>query len=145
MKRLTDPYEKYISSFPEAYRGKDKSYRLDSGIVMEKLGAYEDLEENGKMLILPCKRGDRVWRIVQTVGGEVFVVKGFVRDIIIAINTMPIDQESITKEFYFMAEGDIQTQMHHNIWLKFEEFGKTVFFNEDDAKSALEKKMKGKL
>lgn len=45
MKRLTDNYEKYISRFPEGYFGKRKSYPINTGVVYEKLGYYEDLEE----------------------------------------------------------------------------------------------------
>lgn len=44
MKRLTESYEKYISRFPKELRGETK-YRMDSGIVYERLGAYEDLDE----------------------------------------------------------------------------------------------------
>ena len=32
--------------------------------VCNKLGTYEDMEEQGKMLILPCKPGDTVYLLV---------------------------------------------------------------------------------
>lgn len=31
--------------------------------VFEKLAAYEDLEEQGRLIVLPCKVGDVLWRI----------------------------------------------------------------------------------
>lgn len=30
-------------------------------IVLDKLGEYEDLEEDGRLIRLPCKVGDKVW------------------------------------------------------------------------------------
>lgn len=34
---------------------------IEELIVAEKLKYYEDLEEQGRLLILPCKVGDKVW------------------------------------------------------------------------------------
>lgn len=34
-------------------------------LLVQKLGEYEDLEEQGKLLKLPCKVGDTVYRISQ--------------------------------------------------------------------------------
>lgn len=37
----------------------------DTFIAMQKLGRYEDLEEEGRLIKLPCAEGDVVWTIVQ--------------------------------------------------------------------------------
>lgn len=34
-----------------------------SGPQVDRLAAYEDAEEQGLLVMLPCKRGDKVWRI----------------------------------------------------------------------------------
>lgn len=36
---------------------------MKSGIIYERLGAYEDLEEDGKLIKLPCAIGHRVYEI----------------------------------------------------------------------------------
>ena len=36
----------------------------DIGDILGKLAEYEDLEEQGLLLRLPCKIGDLVWRII---------------------------------------------------------------------------------
>lgn len=37
----------------------------DTFIVMQKLAHYEDLEEEGRLIKLPCAEGDVIWTIVQ--------------------------------------------------------------------------------
>lgn len=37
----------------------------DTFIAMKKLSYYEDLEEEGRLIKLPCAEGDVVWTIVQ--------------------------------------------------------------------------------
>ena len=38
--------------------------------ILNKLGEYEDLEEQCMMIMLPCRVGDRVWRIFNVTGRE---------------------------------------------------------------------------
>lgn len=33
-------------------------------MILEKLAEYEDLEEQGRLIKLPCKVGDTVWQIM---------------------------------------------------------------------------------
>lgn len=127
MRRLTDSYEKYSSTWPKEMRGK--GYSLESCVIVEKLGAYEDLHDNGKLLVLPCKRGDTVWRIIATLGGEIIIKKGIIKDIMISIH-----EESMTQEFYFVPEGSFSEVMHYQNWISFDEFGKSVFVDYEKAK-----------
>lgn len=53
-------------------------------LLIEKLGKYEDLEEQGLLLRLPCKKGDIVWELCECDDGvfrifpmEVKVVAAF--------------------------------------------------------------------
>lgn len=63
MNRLTERYDEYIAHIPKEYIGKNTGYSLNSGIICEKLGAYEDLEEQGLLVKLPCQIGETVYRI----------------------------------------------------------------------------------
>lgn len=63
MERLTERYEEYAANFPKELKGNRKKYPMNSGIIYEKLGYYEDLEEQGLLLKLPCKVGDTVYAI----------------------------------------------------------------------------------
>ena len=45
--------------------------------VYEKLKRYEDLEEQGRLMVLPCKVGDTVW-CIDNKKVEPFVVKEFI-------------------------------------------------------------------
>lgn len=65
MQRLTEKADEYF------HKGGIKYYPKDKGLnkaICNKLGEYEDLEEQGLLLRLPCKVGDKVWHIIH---GEV--------------------------------------------------------------------------
>lgn len=58
MERLTNRFsdgEAFIPNYVSDLYGKGK--------VAEKLAYYEDLEEQGRLICLPCKVGDTVWYI----------------------------------------------------------------------------------
>lgn len=72
MDRLTVDYGKKFSPFRYAMKdGSDaeigyfKNYDAfySHMLIVQKLGEYEDLEEQGLLLRLPCKVGDTVYRI----------------------------------------------------------------------------------
>lgn len=71
MERLTEMNEnKTVHFYPECFEkcgGVGYSKKCDScdllDRVCDKLGEYEDLEEQGKLLKLPCAVGDRIYRI----------------------------------------------------------------------------------
>lgn len=69
MKRLTKPYKniengKYINIFPDCTLGE----------IVERLAYYEDLEEQGRLIILdiedihPCKHCDVGWGSISSEG-----------------------------------------------------------------------------
>ena len=62
LKRLTENFKKYAARFPEGYFGDANGYPKN-GIVYERLGYYEDLLETGKMVMLPCDIGSKVYMI----------------------------------------------------------------------------------
>ena len=69
MNRLTENIEKYI----EAYQLPPFGIEVDGTVellqeVSNKLAEYENLEEQGLLLRLPCKVGDKVYRYVEKKG-----------------------------------------------------------------------------
>ena len=70
MERLTDKNAVGNYFYPKCFEkcdGFGASSKCDNCEIMtrvcEKLGKYEDLEEQGRLVKLPCKIGDKVWHI----------------------------------------------------------------------------------
>ncbi len=70
MKRLTKRSEKGYAHYPKCFEepclgiGNCLDEKCDSmSEVCEKLATYEDLEEQGLLVRLPCKVGDTVYRV----------------------------------------------------------------------------------
>lgn len=92
--------------------------------VLEKLAEYEDLEEQGKLLKLPCVVGDTVYRVSR--------------------NGIYIDSCQITG----FAKYDSIKSMCYTVYIDPDEediiaisdFGKTVFLTQEEADAALKKR-----
>ena len=82
-------------------------------LMVQKLGEYEDLEEQGLLLRLPCKVGDTVYHIEDNEINK-FVVYSF--------DIRPLQQ------FVCNYEG---------ISLNFKNFGKTVFLTKEETEQKL--------
>ena len=70
MEKLTDKNTVGNYFYPKCFEkcdGLGASSKCDNCEIMtsvcEKLGKYEDLEEQGRLIKLPCKIGDKVWHI----------------------------------------------------------------------------------
>ena len=65
MNRLTKTYKDgtygIVNDLPRA----ETSYTFER-LLIDALGKYEDLEEQGRLIKLPCKVGDTVWKIKAT-------------------------------------------------------------------------------
>lgn len=57
MERLTERIEEHYIERQERLNGKIVGKQM----CLDKLGEYEDLEEQGLLLRLPCKVGDTIW------------------------------------------------------------------------------------
>ncbi len=101
--------------------------------VIKKLADYEDLEEQGFLLKLPCKVGDIVYFISERTEKQgrrksvtEFVDRGEVDNI--ALGSAMIPQITVCDSNY--------------AWITFdsiEDFGKTVFLTQTEAEEALER------
>lgn len=105
--------------------------------ILEKLGAYEDAEEQGLLRRLPCKVGDVVYAITSPFNLGI--------DMEDELDVFECVVESIA----FYRNGLHQIRLYHKGkfvgWLvRFTDLGKTVFLTREEAENALED-MKGKV
>ena len=124
MKRLTDKNDVGNYFYPKCFEkcdGLGASSKCDNCEIMtsvcEKLGKYEDLEEQGRLVKLPCKIGTEVyditwWDNVQ----EKVVVKG-------KAYYRTVHKHKITKLPFTYSDID--------------DFGKTVFLTKAEAEQKL--------
>ena len=84
--------------------------------VIDKLAEYEDLEEQGRLVILPCKVGDTLYRLVPNLYREYVEIK---------IAQFVINKNGI----YFMTDKGVS-------WSA-DKIGKTVFLTKSEAEQKL--------
>nr|DAJ42867.1 MAG TPA: hypothetical protein [Caudoviricetes sp.] len=93
----------------------DKYTNCDGGYcTIEKLAAYEDAEEQGLLIRLPCKVGSNIYLITDD-GVDV----AYCREIRVADEEMYIESNTFCN------------------WISFEKIGKTVFLTEAEAEAKL--------
>lgn len=97
--------------------------------VLQKLADYEDLEEQGRLIKLPCKVGDVVYAYCSEFGILPYTVDCIVID------------EHITYQCSSYSEpiGDCPSECLDKIEPDISEFGKTVFLTQTEAEQKLKK------
>lgn len=131
MERLT----KVIGCWDESkiYDISNELYKLNisradkTKMILQKLAEYEDLEEQGRLIKLPCKVRDKIFLDFAGFGKDVdkFTVKDFHLDCFKDGETILFcDYESNDRTF----SGQIDVM----------EFGKTVFLTKSEAEAKLE-------
>ena len=120
MERLTKTYSDGTHGASDSLPCGENSYDYKN-LLIERLGKYEDLEEHGRLVKLPCKVGDTIYAI------------GF--------NNKPIIYESVVlriliteKEIVFNVKVD---EFGINSQLKQSMFDKTVFLTKSEAEVKL--------
>ncbi len=95
------------------YTGADTTVSIRR--VYDKMGVYEDAEEQGLLLKLPCKVGDTIY---------------------IILHNLEIKRSKVV-EFEMVAKGwAVKTE---DWFYLFEDFGKTVFLTQAEAEEALKR------
>lgn len=98
--------------------------------LVKRLGEYEDLEEQGKLLKLACSVGDTVYHVCTLKNGESEIIEmkvgcvepcGAIRQ-----------HKGICEVWNVYAETD-----YTKAYFKFFDFGKTVFTTREEAEAAL--------
>ena len=123
MERLTDKNAVGNYFYPKCFEkcdGFGASSKCDNceimTIVCDKLGKYEELEEQGRLVILPCKVGDTVYKVNKA---SRKVTQHKVRE---------VEDEQVVFENYD--------------YCSFNRFGKTVFLTKSEAEAKL-KELRG--
>lgn len=93
------------------------------GVEADRLRELAEADKDGRVVVLPCKVGDTVWRIVRD--GEPHITRDEVRDMYFADDMTPCVE---------LVGGRVTFT---------EKFGKTVFLSRDEAERALQE-MEGK-
>ena len=135
MERLTDKNIVGMYFYPKCFEkcdGLGASSKCDNCEIMtsicEKLGKYEDLEEQGRLIKLPCKVGDTVYYI-----SEGFIEPCTVETIFISDYTDKDGNCSYIAEIHYDREDCpyVSTEIY------FTDIGKTVFLTQAEAEQKL--------
>lgn len=118
--------------------GEVLAYRRRTDVVnitaIQKLGEYEDAEEQGRLVVLPCKPWDKVYAL-------------FIVDVIDKKPIYKIFQAKVTKitidRFRVLFSFETLGENKYNSERTMEAFGETVFLTREEAEKAL-KEMEGK-
>ena len=123
MERLTDKNDVGSYFYPKCFEkcdGLGASSKCDNCEIMtsvcEKLGKYEDLEEQNRLIILPCKIGDTLYRLVPNLYRKYVEIK---------IAQFVINKNGI----YFITDKGVS-------WSA-DKIGKTVFLTKSEAEQKL--------
>ena len=94
-------------------------WHCENNEIADKLAAYEDAEEQGRLVMLPCKIGDKVFRVVSKCLGAIQCPfeGGYGLDRCYNCDT-------------FIKEESFSFSM-------FEDIGKTIFLTREEAETAM--------
>ena len=104
--------------------------RFFDGEAVDRLAEYEDLEEQGKLLKLPCAVGDTVYHICTFKYGETEIIETKV----VCVEPFGAirNRKGVCEIWNVYAETDYTKE-----YFKFFDFGKTVFLTREEAEAAL--------
>lgn len=120
-KKRADNGRYYLSGLVEVSNTYPKGYGwIQVGHAVEKLAEYEDLEEQGKLLKLPCKAGQKVFLLRKDIKS---VIDGEITSIRIG--------EFASEIKIFIIDDNRYTDA------SFDKIGDIVFFTREEAEAAL--------
>ena len=103
---------------------------FEATACVEKLAEYENAEEEGRLVVLPCKVGDTVWMVHQRLTSTV--------NNVISKMTVTELRGNRLNPIWFVIDGEYgRTSFHPS------EIGKTVFLTREEAEKEL-REMEGK-
>ena len=128
MERLTIKFPNgYLFNLPNVKDEKAQEEYLEK--LSKKLGQYEDAEEQGQLLMLPCKVGDTIWDIDL---GRLcaYRITGFSFGKAESYIDYPVAEDEIVY-YYINSIGSITGSFASS------EIGKTLFLTKEAAEQAL--------
>lgn len=105
-------------------REKGWANKVPVGLAIEKLAHYEDLEEAGRLIELPCTVGEIIYRI-----------NPGAKDPIIPMGVVSIELKGVTDTFKEIKCKDCAFGGEN--YYRFTDIGKTVFLTEAEAEAKL--------
>lgn len=127
MERLTKTCSNGTHGASDSLPCRENSYDYKN-LLIERLGKYEDLEEQGRLLKLPCKVGDIIYAI-GVLGCETVEEYKVIR--VDYRSNLATDRS----EFYIVAFLTSDTKSDIGFYDK--EFGKNVFLTKAEAEAKL--------
>lgn len=129
MERLTKTYSDGTHGASDSLPCGENSYDYKN-LLIERLGKYEDLEEQGRLIKLPCNRGDKIYFIKSAFSMAHFPIEATVTSICGVDCDNDVMYSSITE--------------YNKIDRRFESsnIGKTVFLTKSEAEAKL-KELRG--
>ena len=132
MERLTVKWSDKVYDTFDPVDVVDNEYsKANYNKILTKLGEYEDLEEQGRLIKLPCKIGDIIYRV--NAGAKEPVIKM----IVLQVNYKQLREDRIIIRIDAMNDND----MGESCYL-LEDFGKNVFITKSEAEAKL-KELRG--
>lgn len=119
--------ENGLRTFYQCFEEKpnDKYTNCDGGYcAIEKLAAYEDAEEQGLLLRLPCKVGDKLYRITP-----------YAKEPIITTHVLQINIKQFFNE-KIIVRIDVMDKMGESCYF-LDDIGKKVFLSRAEAEAKL--------
>ena len=131
--RLTEEWYDDMEQF-DRYAPKSPNIEINCGgddfqDIIDKLAEYETAEDEGRLVVLPCKPWDKVYAL-------------FIIDVIDKKPIYKIFQTKVTKitidRFRVLFSFETLDQNKYNSEGTMEAFGETVFLTREEAEKALE-------
>lgn len=119
--------ENALRTFYQCFGGKPNANysNCEEGYcAMEKLAAYEDAEEQGLLLRLPCKVGDKLYRITP-----------YAKEPIITTHVLQINIKQFFNE-KIIVRIDVMDKMGESCYF-LDDIGKKVFLSREEAEAKL--------
>lgn len=130
-KKRADNGRYYLSGLAEVSNSYPKGYgRIQVGHAVDKLAEYEDLEEQNRLIKLPCAVGDEFYCIWRNKGQNP-IQKMQVKKIEIH------ERKGIVIQMEFVGNRGCLFRFYED------DFGKTVFLTKEEAEAALEELERG--
>ena len=128
MSRLTKNYSDGTHGASDDLPCGENSYNYKN-LLIEKLGKYEDLEEQGRLIKLPCNRGDKIYFVKSAFSMAHFPIEATVTSICGVDCDNDVMYSSITE--YNKIDRRFRSS----------DIGKTVFLSKSEAEARLRELM----
>ena len=134
MERLTKTYSDGTHGAADHLPCGENSYEYKR-LLLDALGKYEDLEDQGQLLRLPCKKSDIVWELCECDDG-VFRIFPMEVKVVAAFGEL-LRTSSRCCVWNIYAESDY-TKMYKSFY----DIGTSVFLTREEAESKLKEREK---